>query len=184
MQKESEERPTMTTISSINEHLPSLRYFKNVYRLHEWTGLFPNDIKTLSIVWADYDEETGKCTGIYDYAYGDAKAPRHYHGEGATVCVIAPVEEWMNGLIDRKEVCKKICDLIIEARSKSSESTPPKVTPDYIPLSLYANLHGISPATARQKALRGGWKTAVKIGRDWVIDENEPFSDNRKKKDE
>lgn len=50
-----------------------------------------------------------------------------------------------------------------------------------IPLSEYAAIHGISPDTVRQKALRGGWKTAVKIGRNWFIEKNEPFSDLRKK---
>lgn len=44
-----------------------------------------------------------------------------------------------------------------------------------IPLVEYAEIHGRNPATARQKALRGGFKTAVKMGRDWFIDSDEPY---------
>lgn len=48
-----------------------------------------------------------------------------------------------------------------------------------ITLKAWALRHGIDPATARQKALRGGFKTAVKVGRDWMIDEDEPKVDLR-----
>ena len=50
-----------------------------------------------------------------------------------------------------------------------------------IPLVEYARQHGRDPATARQMALRGGFKTAQKIGRDWVIDDHEPYHDRRVK---
>jgi predicted site-specific integrase-resolvase len=50
-----------------------------------------------------------------------------------------------------------------------------------ITLKEWALRHGIAPATARQKALRGGFKTAEKVGRDWMIDEDEPRRDLRKK---
>ena len=48
-----------------------------------------------------------------------------------------------------------------------------------IPLKEYAERLGKNPVTARQKALRGGFKTAQKMGRDWVIEEDEPYEDNR-----
>lgn len=48
-----------------------------------------------------------------------------------------------------------------------------------ITLKEYAERHGRHPATVRQKAGRGGFNTAVKQGRDWFIDEDEPYSDNR-----
>lgn len=48
-----------------------------------------------------------------------------------------------------------------------------------ISLVEYATRNGRDPATARQKAERGGFKTALKIGRNWVIDESEPYSDLR-----
>ena len=50
-----------------------------------------------------------------------------------------------------------------------------------IPLSEYAKAHGRDPATARQMALRDGFMTARKIGRNWVIDDAEPWPDRRVK---
>lgn len=51
-----------------------------------------------------------------------------------------------------------------------------------ISLAEYAKIHGREPASVRQRALRHGFKTAKKIGRNWVIDSDEPYSDNRKRK--
>lgn len=50
-----------------------------------------------------------------------------------------------------------------------------------ISLKEYAELHGVTPDTVRQKVLRGGFKSAQKIGRNWVINRNEPYTDFRKK---
>lgn len=50
-----------------------------------------------------------------------------------------------------------------------------------IPLIEYAKQHGRNPATARQRAARGAFKTAVKIGRDWMISPDEPWEDGRVK---
>lgn len=50
-----------------------------------------------------------------------------------------------------------------------------------ITLKEYAIRNGINPATARQKAGRGGYNTAIKIGRDWMIDDSEPHIDLRVK---
>ena len=49
-----------------------------------------------------------------------------------------------------------------------------------ITLKEYALRHNRNPDTVRQKALRGTFNTAVKIGRDWLIDEDEPYTDRRK----
>lgn len=54
---------------------------------------------------------------------------------------------------------------------------------ELISLVEYAELNGIDSATARQRAIRGSFKTARKIGRNWVIDKNELLIDNRKKED-
>ncbi len=51
----------------------------------------------------------------------------------------------------------------------------------YITLKEYAERHGRNPATMRQSAIRGRFETAKKIGRDWIIDEDEPFTDGRVK---
>lgn len=48
-----------------------------------------------------------------------------------------------------------------------------------IPLKEYAIRYGRDPSAFRHKALRGGFQTAQKIGRDWMIDENEPLTDHR-----
>lgn len=48
-----------------------------------------------------------------------------------------------------------------------------------IALAEYAAKHGKSHIAARKMAARGGFKTAVKIARNWIIDENEPYPDAR-----
>ena len=48
-----------------------------------------------------------------------------------------------------------------------------------ISLAEWAVQHGIHPDSARQKALRGGFQTARKIGRNWVIEQDEPNIDLR-----
>lgn len=53
-----------------------------------------------------------------------------------------------------------------------------------ITIKEYAVDHGVDPATVRQKCLRGGYKTAVKVGRDWLIEKDEPYTDKRRKKSE
>jgi len=50
-----------------------------------------------------------------------------------------------------------------------------------ISLSEYAIKHRKNLHTVSDKCRRGGFKTAVKIGRNWVIDEDEPYTDLRKK---
>lgn len=50
-----------------------------------------------------------------------------------------------------------------------------------ISLTEYARLNGRNPATARQMALRGGFRTARKVGRDWMIDSEESYPDKRRK---
>lgn len=51
----------------------------------------------------------------------------------------------------------------------------------FISLTEYAKRNGKAPDTARKMALRGGFSTARKIGRDWLIDEAEPYPDKRVK---
>lgn len=51
-----------------------------------------------------------------------------------------------------------------------------------ISIAEYAALHGKAAISVQQKARRGGFHTAKKIGRNWVIDSDEPYNDNRQKK--
>ena len=48
-----------------------------------------------------------------------------------------------------------------------------------IPLTQYAEKHGIALTTARQRAQRGSFASSVKMGRDWMIDSDEPLVDRR-----
>lgn len=48
-----------------------------------------------------------------------------------------------------------------------------------ISLKDYAEMHGLHPATVRQRASRGAFSTARKVGRDWIIDSDEPLVDHR-----
>lgn len=48
-----------------------------------------------------------------------------------------------------------------------------------ISLVEYAQKHQKAPITARKMAMRGGFQTARKIGRNWVIDNAEPWPDRR-----
>lgn len=50
-----------------------------------------------------------------------------------------------------------------------------------ISLVEYAERNGKAPANARQMAARGSFQTARKIGRNWVIEDNEPWPDRRVK---
>ena len=53
-----------------------------------------------------------------------------------------------------------------------------------ISLGEWARKNGITHATARQRAIRGSLKTARKIGRNWVVEDNEALVDHRRKKEE
>lgn len=50
-----------------------------------------------------------------------------------------------------------------------------------IPLKEYALRLGKNPQVVYQKAARGTFNTARKVGRDWFIDEDEPYQDRRLK---
>lgn len=50
-----------------------------------------------------------------------------------------------------------------------------------IPISEYAARIGRDPATVRQKILRGALPGAVKLGRDWFIPADAPYTDSRLK---
>jgi predicted site-specific integrase-resolvase len=52
---------------------------------------------------------------------------------------------------------------------------------DFITLKEWAEKNGIDPATARQRAIRGAFETARKIGNLWIIKKDEPLVDHRRK---
>ena len=51
-------------------------------------------------------------------------------------------------------------------------------------ISEYAAMHGLTAGACKRKAMRGGFKTARKMGRYWVIDSDEPLVDHRIKNGE
>lgn len=50
-----------------------------------------------------------------------------------------------------------------------------------ISLVEYAARHGKTDSAARRMALKGAFETAQKIGRNWVVDDAEPWPDRRVK---
>lgn len=50
---------------------------------------------------------------------------------------------------------------------------------NYVSSAEYAALHGLSHETVKKRCQRGSFKTARKIGRNWVIDKNESCNDKR-----
>lgn len=52
---------------------------------------------------------------------------------------------------------------------------------DLISLPQYAKKHGLNLRSVQRKARSGGFDTARKIGRNWVIDADEPYIDRRYK---
>lgn len=50
-----------------------------------------------------------------------------------------------------------------------------------IPLIEYSKRHGKNPANARQLIARGAFASVQKIGRDWFVDDTEPWPDRRVK---
>mgnify|MGYP000917328233 CR=1 FL=1 len=50
-----------------------------------------------------------------------------------------------------------------------------------ISIAEYAKIHEVTSDAIKKRCQRGTFKTARKIGRNWVIDKNEPYVDNRVK---
>lgn len=69
----------------------------------------------------------------------------------------------------------------IVGKLKYDEITHKSADEDLISVKEYAEMHGVSPDSVRQKILRGNLK-AEKIGRNWCIDRNTPYVDNRTQK--
>ena len=49
-----------------------------------------------------------------------------------------------------------------------------------IPIKDYAEMHSISPATVRQRILRGAMPGAVKLANSWFVPRDLPLTDNRR----
>ena len=50
---------------------------------------------------------------------------------------------------------------------------------ELVSITEYAKMQGLTRDTVLQRAKRGAYKTARKIGNNWVLDKNEPHIDHR-----
>lgn len=89
---------------------------------------------------------------------------------------------------DTIRAIKKVIRLVeSEAEMQADQEAHSEVTLEMelgkaIPLIEWARIHGMDESSARQKARRGGFKTAHKKGRDWFISELEQNPDGRRKR--
>ena len=65
--------------------------------------------------------------------------------------------------------------------AKCKKCSSKVVTRMLISLAEYAAKHDKAPVSARSLAASGGFQTARKIGRNWVVDDAEPWPDRRVK---
>lgn len=52
---------------------------------------------------------------------------------------------------------------------------------DYVTIAEYAKLHDMPLSTIKQRVLRGSYKTALKVGKNYILNKNERFIDARNK---
>jgi hypothetical protein len=52
---------------------------------------------------------------------------------------------------------------------------------ELVKLAVYAKIYGVTSSTIRYHIAKNNLKTALKVGRRWVINVNEPYPDNRAK---
>ncbi|MEG1874565.1 MAG: hypothetical protein RR185_03270 [Angelakisella sp.] len=82
-----------------------------------------------------------------------------------------------NWFIDKNEKLvdgRKKNSAVTSISHKSLTATAP-VPLDYIPLKEYALKYGRVYKSVQQKAIRSGFKTALKIGNQWFINRLEPY---------
>lgn len=100
-------------------------------------------------------------------------------------CISAELIPELDALVDDDTQMRVAADRMLMGDSYRYSVILPTTWLDYIhqteriTLHEYAARHGKSLVTARQRAARGAFATAVKIGRDWTIDASEPWVDNR-----
>lgn len=79
-------------------------------------------------------------------------------------------EEFIASLFSLYDVIPNMKWLSYRTRSKY---------PQQVSVEQYARMHSVSTTTVRQRIYRGSYTTARKIGRDWVLDKDEPHLDHR-----
>ena len=100
-----------TTMKSINSALERRTYYTNRYMVPGFTGYLEHSQQNISAIYADVDEQTGRVTGIYDYAVGDGMPHRHYYAKSC-VEISDAIVSWMRGDIDRAGCVEEIRDAV------------------------------------------------------------------------
>lgn len=137
------------------------------------TGIAPSPRGPEYIHAAFADVEDGLCTDITIYT-SSGYAPRHYYMYDGVVSITKPLCDYLDdpdGTYDG--LVASICDAIRKHTAQSDAAV--QCTGELISLVEYAAMHGRTPDGVRQLALRGRFKSAVKIGRNWLIRRDEPY---------
>lgn len=147
------------------------------YWVHGMGGMLPDGfIGYISTAVADVED--GLCSDITLYVVGDAQPRKHFSMESGTVNILEAVCKCIESS-DKSRYDDLVADICEAIKATSVAAPEPKYTGDMIPLPEYARRHGRDESAVRKRAIRGGFKTAVKFGGTWLIREDEPYGDNR-----
>lgn len=186
-------------LNSLNENLltkssviSQMGYYKDELESGEITSLETGNLPDGSIsrkfkcAYAEVEEN--ECIDITLYCYNEGQEEKHFHADyyenifDITVFIENLFEKLSYGCkfeFEYKRMINNITDFL--RKSLIPQINIEKVSvksQNLIPLSNWADLNGIANSTARQRAARGTIP-AVKVGRDWFIDENAKNIDTR-----
>ncbi len=138
------------------------------------TGIAPNPRGPEYIHAAFADVEDGLCTDITIYASENGFVARHYYMYDGVVSITKPLCDYLDDPdMTYDDLVAAICQAIRKHAAQADATV--QYTGELISLVEYASMHGKTSAGVRQLALRGRFKTAVKIGRNWLIRKDEPY---------
>jgi hypothetical protein len=148
---------------------------------------------TVSPAWTEYYVKqlpvNGVCSVTNEPAYIPEGYPKNLRKQGDMSKLFQSSSKKMT---DGAPICapgyiasQKICHALQWLTSAPDVTVGNDEGPlyNYIPLKEYAEIHGANPANVRQKILRGTLP-AKKIGSEWFIDINTPYTDARRKEGE
>ncbi|MDO4564857.1 MAG: hypothetical protein Q4C04_04515 [Clostridia bacterium] len=119
----------------------------------------------------------GLCRDVTLYVVGEGRAPRHYYCQDGCIDITDPICDYIDDSgIAYEDLITAICETI-SAHGRPREDI---YTGEYIPLHQYAQIHGRALRSVQQKAQRGGFVSAKRVGKLWIIKEDEPYSDLRR----
>ncbi len=124
------------------------------------------------------DVEDGLCTDITIYASENGLAARHYYMYDGVVSITKPLCDYLDDPdMTYDDLVTAICQTIRKHAAQADAAV--QYTGELISLVEYAAMHGKTSAGLRQLALRGRLKSAVKIGRNWLIRKDEPYPERK-----